>query len=299
MDNLTENHDFKSEKHDFHLTDSGNAERFADQHGDKVRYVYQWGKWLMWDGKRWSLDAMAAVERLGKATIRSIYQIAGGIENETLRKDTASHARKCESADRRSAMLRLARSEMPIPINPETLDINPWLLNCENGTVDLQTGALLGHRREDFMTKMSPVTYDQYAQAPKWLQFLDRVFAGNAETISFLQRLLGYCLTGTVGEQVLPIFYGPGANGKSTLIETILSVFGPDYAAKAPRDLLLAKRHAHPTELTILHGRRLVVASETEDGCRLAESAVKESTGGDTVTARRMRRGFLGIQANS
>jgi putative DNA primase/helicase len=118
----------------------------------------------------------------------------------------------------------------------------------------------------------------------------------NEEMIGFVQRFLGYCLTGQVSEQVLPIFWGAGANGKSTLIETIMAMLGMDYSAKAPQNLLLTKRYSHPTELTVLQGKRFVVASETESGCRLAEAAVKEMVGGDTITARRMREDFWSFQ---
>jgi putative DNA primase/helicase len=277
---------------EFRLTDSGNAERFAAQHGDDVRYVYSWHKWLVWDGKRWRGDAMAAVEQLAKATVRRMYQDAGTLIDDRARQELGTYARKSESAASRTNMVRLARSEPPIPIEPDALDTNPWLLNCENGTLDLKTGKLREHRRQDFLTKLAPVVYDSSAAAPGWQSFLDRIFAEDAEMIHFVQRLLGYCITGHVGEQVLPILYGTGANGKSTLIETVMAALGPDYSAKAPRDLLLAKRNAHPTELTVLHGRRLVVASETEDGGRLAEAVVKESTGGDTITARRMKEDF-------
>ena len=248
-------------RRDFPLTDSGNAERFADQHRDDVRYVYQWGKWLVWDSKRWRTDATAAVERLGKATVRQMYTDTSGIENDGLRRELATFARKSESADRRASMLRLARSELPIPIEPASLDADPWLLNCANGTLDLRTGRLREHRREDFITKLTPVVYDANAKAPVWEAFLSRIFDGDVELVQFVQRLLGYCLTGRVSEQVLPILYGSGSNGKSTLIEIIMAVLGEDYSAKAPRDLLLAKRYAHPTEMTILHGRRLVAAS--------------------------------------
>ncbi|KKL48584.1 hypothetical protein LCGC14_2324030, partial [marine sediment metagenome] len=187
--------------------------------------------------------------------------------------------------------LKMAMPELPITSGK--FDVDPWLLNVMNGTIDLRTGARREHRREEFLTKMCPVAFDPDAKAPTWERFLHRIFDGNDVTIQYMQRLCGYCLTGDVSEQILPIFFGKGANGKTTLIETLMAMLGTDYAAKAPRDLLMARRGSpHPTELTVLHGRRLVAAVETEDGCRLAESVVKEVTGSDTITARKLYQNY-------
>src|SRR5262249_46000953 len=155
-------------------------------------------------------------------------------------------------------------------------------LNCPNGTLELKTGTLREHRREDFITKLCPTVYDSDAKCPLWEEFLVTIFARNVNVIEFLQRLLGYCLTGDVSEQILAIFWGTGANGKSTLINTILTMLGEDYAIKASRDLFLSrKQDNHPTQMARLFGRRLVVCTETHEGARLDEALVKELTGGD------------------
>jgi putative DNA primase/helicase len=135
--------------------------------------------------------------------------------------------------------------------------------------------------------------YDPEAQAPVWIDFLDKVFAGDVEIIAYVQRLLGYCLTGDVSEQILPIFHGSGSNGKSTLLNVILEMLGTDYAIKGSMDLLMVKRsETHPTERADLFGKRLVCCMESEENRRLAESLVKELTGGDRIRARRMREDF-------
>src|SRR5262249_51176576 len=154
-----------------------------------------------------------------------------------------------------------------------------------NGTLDLRTGELRPHRREDLLTKLCAVEYDPRARAPAWERFLAEVFPGDPALVGFLQRLLGRCLSGDVSEHVLPIFWGRGANGKPTLVNALLAVFGPDYAMKAPPDLIMVKRGAPPTERADLFGRRLVVAMETEEGARLAEALVKDLTGGDRIRA--------------
>ena len=198
-----------------------------------------------------------------------------------------------ESVARREAMLTLARSESPIPITPDVLDKNRLILNCPNGTLDLRTGKLYPHRREDFLTKVCPVAYDPDAACSMWDATLARVLNHDDDLIQFVQRFAGYSLTGDVSEQILCIWHGAGANGKSTILNALMEVLGADYAMKAGADLLLAKRDSdHPTALTDLHGKRLAVCIETDDGRRLAESLVKELTGGDPIRTRRIRENF-------
>jgi putative DNA primase/helicase len=198
-----------------------------------------------------------------------------------------------ESAKHINAALDLSRSEAGIPILPEQMDRNPWLLNCPNGTVDLRTGKLGAHCREDNITKLCPTEFHEDAACPVWERFLLEVFKRDKFLVQFVQRLFGYCLTGLVSEQILPIFHGGGANGKSTMLTAVLETMGGDYSMKASQDLLMVRRgERHPTELASLFGMRLVVASETTQGGRLNEALVKDLTGGEKVTARRMREDF-------
>ncbi|MGE0607124.1 MAG: phage/plasmid primase, P4 family [Pirellulales bacterium] len=269
------------------LSDLGNAQRFVAQHGADLRYCYPWGKWLAWDGRRWRMDDTGEVERRAKATVRSMYAEAQALPDAE-RQALVKHALECERAARVRSMIDLARSELAVL--PAALDCDQWLLNCPNGTVDLRTGEARPHDRADLLTKLCPVAYDPDAATFVWDGlFLERVFAADWQLVGFVQRLLGYCLTGSVREQVLPILWGIGANGKSTLLGVMLDLLGGDYAMKAAPDLLMVKGDAHPTERADLHGKRLVVAIETDDGKRLAEALVKDLTGGDRIRARRMR----------
>ena len=277
----------------FPLTDTGLAERFALQHGDDVRYCFAWAKWLCWDGTRWKIDDGGAIDQLGKQTVRSILHEAAEEPDDERREAIVKFAHASESAVRRDAMIKLARSEPPIPIGPDALDKDSLILNCPNGRLDLRTGQLCEHRREDFITKLCPVEYDPKSPCPTWLETLNRILDRNCELIEFLQRFVGYCLTGDVSEQILNIWHGTGSNGKSTVLNTLMEMLGPDYSMKAGADLLLMKRNTdHPTALTDLHGRRLVACIETDDGRRLAEALVKELTGGDPIRARRMKEDF-------
>lgn len=197
-----------------------------------------------------------------------------------------------ESAQRINALLDLAQSEPGIPVLADDLDRDPWLLNCPNGTLDLRSGHLREHRPEDLLTKLCPTVYQAQASCPTWERFLATVFEDEA-LIAFVQRLFGYCLTGDVREQILPIFWGPGANGKTTLLTTVQEVLGSDYALTANEDLLVKRRgERHPTEVAQLFKIRLVVAEETEEGAALNEKRVKALTGGGRLRGRGMRQDF-------
>jgi putative DNA primase/helicase len=183
-------------------------------------------------------------------------------------------------------MVELAKSEPGVPVTPERLDADPWVLNVCNGTLDLRTGHLRPHARADLLTKLAPVTYDPGALCPTWEAFLSRILAGDVALIRFVQKVIGYSLTGSTQEQCLFILYGAGANGKSTLIQTISALLG-DYARQTPTESLLVQRgDGVRNDLARLQGARFVSAVEVEGGRRLAEALVKQLTGGDTITAR-------------
>ena len=268
------------------LTDLGNAQRFVALFKDDVRFCYQWRKWLVWDGVRWRLDENGEVERRAKFTVRQFYAEASRVVDDDLRKALVKWARTSESRSRLLAMIELAKSEPGIPLNPDELDSDPWLLNCTNGSIDLRTRKLLPNRREDLCTKLIPIAYDPEATCPLFKEFLSRILKGNRELSNFLQRAFGYALTGSTIEQVLFILWGCGANGKSTLLEIIRELLG-DYGRTADAALLM--RHNHEgvrNDVARLAGARFVSTSETEAGRHLAEVLVKQLTGGDKVAAR-------------
>lgn len=265
----------------------GNAEELVREHGRDFRHVVSWVKDLVWDGARFKLDETGETRRWAKQTARARTVRAAAAGD----KEGISFAIRSESARGIAATLELARTEPGVAIEPAVLDRDPWILNTLSGTVDLRSGELRPHRREDMLTKIAPVDFDPTATAPAWDSFLDRVLP-DADVRAFVQRFLGYALTGDVSEQVLAFGYGLGQNGKSTLLTTIQNILG-DYAVQAPSDLLLASHgQRHPTELTTLHGRRLAVYIEAGEGRALAETLVKSLTGADMISARRMREDF-------
>lgn len=276
-----------------HLTDLGNAQRFVNEHRSDLRYCHPWARWLVWDGRMWKNDDTGEVHRRGKETVKRIYLEAAAIADEDHRKKLAYHALRSESDGKIKAMLSLAQSEPGIPILPEDMDRDPWLLNVKTGVIDLKTGLLQPHRREDLITKLAPVEYSPDAACPFWLEHLNRIFAGNEGLISFLQVALGYCATGHVDERVMFICHGAGANGKSRTQEVIAEILG-DYAVRTPTETLLVKREgAIPNDIARLKGVRFAYCSEAEEGRRLSESLIKELTGGDRIVSRFMRAEFF------
>ncbi|MDQ3696083.1 MAG: phage/plasmid primase, P4 family [Chloroflexota bacterium] len=272
-----------------HLTDLGNARRLVEQHGIDLHYCGVWGKWLCWDDRRWMIDDTGEVARRAKRTVGSIYAKAGLLEDRDERKQLVKHALRSEAAARIEAMIKLASTEPGIPIRPDQLDTDPWLLNVQNGVVDLRTGKLLPHDRARLITKMVPVTYDPDATCPIWDTFFTKILGGKPELMQFVQRAIGYSLTGRVTERVLFMLYGLGRNGKSTLLDTTLELLG-DYAVRTTTDTILATRDGGvPNDIARLKGMRFVFASEAEENRRLAEAKVKDLTGGDTISARFMR----------
>lgn len=279
---------------DVMLTDAGNAEVFAATHREGLRWVSDLGTWLRFDGTRWARTPSESMIPLAIKTARSFYARAAapGLDSKVAQ-DLARHARTTESAGKLEAMLRLARGLCVE--TAEAFDRDPFLLNVANGTIDLRTGLLRAHRREDMITMLSPVTYDPAATCPQWIAFLMRVLP-DPPVRAWVQRYLGYCLTGDVGQQVLAFFFGRGANGKSTALEVLMYILG-DYAKAGAPDLLLAKANeAHPTEQADLKGARMVVCQEVEAGRSWAERTIKQLTGGDTITARKMRCDFFAFK---
>jgi len=267
----------------------GNAERFVSQHGDNVRYCHEWRSWLAWDGCRWKRDSNPEVRQWAKETVRSIYAEAGKYATEAQRAAAANWAKRSESAAAVEAMLKLAQSEKGIPVSPDDLDADRWRLNLRNGTVDLRTGELQSHNRADLITKLAPIEFDPKARCPRWDRFLTEVFEPHPDVVPFIQRAVGYSLTGDTREECLFLLHGTGRNGKGTFLKTLTLKLG-DYAGTADFSTFVQRRDdAGPRDdIAAMRGRRLISAQESREGAALAESLVKWLTGGDLVRARRL-----------
>ncbi len=270
-------------------TELGYARRLIAAYGDRLRFVVAWNKWLIWDGQRWAADSDGQAQRWMKLVARREY--SGLINDREGDKDIVRAAKRAESNSGVKGALALASTEPEIAVSPADLDADPYLLNCRNGILDLRTGYLSAHDPARLLTKMTGADYDPDAHGAVFAKFLERVQPDPAMR-EYLSRLLGHALAGTVTAHILPIFYGDGANGKSTLIDAVMHALG-DYADAADPDLLRARTFdAHPTGVADLHGKRLALVHESDAGHKLAEGTVKRLTGGDRLKARRMHEDF-------
>lgn len=289
------------------ITELGNAKVLARIGEGKVLHSAHWG-WLAFDGRRWSqgAEAVKLVQELQKEVLRIRLDAATRSLQKHMSSDrqASDYAKKLRAKTRTITMIRrhedarsmegsrqLASSEPQLSVSYKLFDRKPLLLNCANGTLDLQLRCLQEHDPADLLTQLCSTPYHPEASCPRWEQFLAEVFA-DAELIAFVQRLLGYCVTGLTTNHVLPIWYGTGRNGKSTLVRAVLNVLGGDYACTTSSNFLTADRNSHPTKIADLYGKRFAADLETGDGMKLDEELTKRLTGGDQLTARRMREDF-------
>jgi putative DNA primase/helicase len=275
--------DMREQRRHYARTDLGNAERFVDARRDRVLWCPARKTFLCWDGHRYAWDERGATLQLAHETAKGIFHEAAHAEDEAEQKAIAKWALASQNESRLNAMLSQAKPYLAVGM--EELDRDPWLVNCQNGTLDLRTGRLRPPDPADRITKIVPVDYDPDAPCPRFRRFLKETLVDDA-LIRFVKRYAGYTLTGVTRERLLAILYGSGKNGKTTLVELFHEVLG-DYARNTDVETLLIKRYQGVgNDVAALKGARFVSAAEVERGRRLAESKVKQLTGRDTVTAR-------------
>lgn len=288
-------------------TDQANSNRVIKRFNGRV--IVAGGAWYYWSGSRWREGDRGAYTNACKlsAIVRSEANAwraktasddAEKKKNDAIAEGLDKWSTKCEMKATIEAAIGLVKKTISVDV--AALDRDPWLLNCLNGTVDLRTGELRAHRPADFITKLAKVKYRADAQALMWERVLAQITLewslwGDAggPLAAFLQRWFGYCATGIVREQVFVVHHGDGSNGKSTVLDVMAAALG-DYAGAAAPGLLSASRNErHPTEIADLHGKRMVTAHETGEGCVLREDFIKQATGGDVLKARVMRGDFF------
>lgn len=269
-------------------TDAGNAQRFADREGGRTAYVHAWGKWVRYDGTVWKVGDTAGVTRAAIDTVRSITTELAGDSTDAEKAEIYKWYKISQSEQRIRSMMELGKSEYVIAKDFDEFDRHKDKFNCANGLIDLRTGTLSSHHSDDMCTKISPFAYDPNAQCPQFEQFLKRIFDGNDDMIAFIQRVIGYSLTGYTSENKLFVLWGGGANGKSTLIDIIIGIAGQYAKTGDPNMLLNSHNDRHTAELAVLQGARIVPCNETDYNRSLAEARVKNITGGDTISCRFM-----------
>ncbi|HEX9929315.1 MAG TPA: phage/plasmid primase, P4 family [Pyrinomonadaceae bacterium] len=268
------------------LSDTGNAECMASIYRDSLRYDHTRKKWLYWDEVCWRIDKRGIAESCAVTTARSRYSAAGNIENLVLKSQLSKWGISSENANRIEGMLKMARIIEPFSSEVEQFDSDPYLAATKNGTLELRTGIHRASRQEDYLTKQFGAVFDSDAKAPRWEQFLKEIFGADLELIDYIQRCVGYTLTGDMREQVFFLCHGGGSNGKSKFLE-VLSKLMADYAGTASFETFDAgKRSEASNDLAALKGKRLVTVIETDQDRRLAEAKVKTVTGQDELSCR-------------
>lgn len=287
----------------YELNETGNAARFRDRYGDDVRFVHTWGIWLVWMGTHWEIDRTREVERRMTEAIRSTCdEEIAALETEIEKlKDEGSPVVptldlietltkwRIKNRNDRAIVNSISRaaSLAELGITDEQLDRDPWLFTVENGTLDLRTGEVRQQKRDDYITRLCPVSYDPDAIDQRWVDFLALFTAENADLAAYLQRSAGYAMTGLTKEDAVWMFAGPGSNGKSTFTAAIQSLLG-SYSRPLPFELFLSS-HSDKRKWSLAETSqcRLVVCEESEEGRRFNASLVKQVTGGTPIEAER------------
>jgi len=276
---------------EFALTDLGNCERLLKMLDGNARYLQKGKQWLVWDPNKgiWIEGAANQIVHMAKEMVRSIAKEAEGVTDSKVRDMIFKWAKASQSKERILSAAKLVESEKTVSITPDALDKDPWLLNCKNGTLDLITGKLRKHCREDYITKRTPVEFDPDAECPVWLSFLNRIMGESHNLISFLQRMIGYSLTGINRDQCFFVLHGDGSNGKSVFIDTIGALLG-GYSQVAPFKTFLSSKfgdgNSVSNDIARMKGMRFISASEGKQGRELAEDVIKNITGDGKITAR-------------
>lgn len=278
---------FKSASKVYHYTDAGNAERFADTSPD-LKYCAERDRWYWWDGRVWVEDQKGTMAtRRAIELAREIAEEAAKMADGELKVAMKGWGRKCEGAARIAACVQLARSMDSVRVGINEFDADPWILNLPNGILDLRTGHLGPHDPTKLCTKMAKAPFVAGARSKVFDEYLARSTEGNAEVAGFLQRALGYSLTGDTGGQCLFMVIGVGGTGKTTLIEVLKELLG-SYASTTRAETLLERRNddGPRNDLAALYGMRLVGVSEIKKGKALDPGVIKSLAGSDTISAR-------------
>lgn len=267
-------------------TDATNGALLVSNNIDSIRFCPPWKKWLVWNKSCWKIDDCNEVHALALDTVRSMYYDARKMQDLKKAIEYENHIRRSESLPRHEAMMKCASLDRRIRVMPDEMDLDIWVFAVQNGLIDLHTGICGPANPSQLITCTSSVIFDEKAQCPQWDTFLLRILNNDHELIRFVQKAIGWAMTGDMSEQVMFILYGSGANGKSTFLNTILSIL-QDYAMSTPTDTFMKKKgDSISNDIARLRGKRMVTTIEIEQGKFLSESLIKQVTGQDVMTAR-------------
>jgi putative DNA primase/helicase len=286
---LDDNSTKKVKKKFYSYDDTGNAERFTDQFKDVVRYSFIRKNWYYYNDKTWQLDQEGKVKNLVDGILEKMKQepvyVTDDVDEEQARKNLQKHIKYSRGSNGKTNMLK--ESQHLLPAKPETFDKDKHLLNVQNGYLDLHTGKLHEHDKDKFFTKIASIEYTDKIDCPMWLDFLDQIFDGNRPLMNYMQRAVGYSLSGSIQEQMMFILHGNGRNGKSVFLDIITEMLGNYTVNIQPQTIMVKPQSGGAnSDIARLHGARFVTSTEPNDGMRFDEGLVKQLTGGDKVTAR-------------
>lgn len=270
----------------YEMTDSGNGNRFADEHRGMIKYSHTHKKWYFWDGKCWRDDRAGSIKSLADMTIKGMKEQAFSIDDEDEQKDFLKWISRTSNTNGKEAMIKEAQHLNGIPVLTDEFDANAEYFNCQNGVINLRNGEVMLHNSSYMMSKISNAEISNSADAPLWNKFLYEIMDGNEELVRYLQKAVGYSLTGSIKEQCVFFLYGTGSNGKSTFLEVVSELLGT-YALNAqPETIMTRNSNASSTQdIARLQGARLVTTVEPQEGMKLNEGLIKQMTGGDKITA--------------
>ena len=282
-------------KRNYSLDDTGNAERMSDMFNEIIRYNYTDKKWMLYDKIKWTYDNSGIIYHLIDKSIEAMQaekewyiqqDIKNGDDDKTLEKAFDRHYKKSRSNNSKKALEREVQHY--VPITPNSLDRHKMLLNSPTGVIDLNDFSMRKATPKDYFTKSVNANFDKSAKCPLWEKFLERIFDGDRDLIRYVQKVIGYSLTGSTSEQCAFFLYGTGRNGKSTFLDVIRELFG-DYARNIqPETIMIKNNNGINSDIARLKGARLVTTVEPNEGLRLNEGLLKQLTGGDIITARKL-----------
>lgn len=273
----------------YDMTDTGNAHRLQDKFGAVIRYSYNRKKWYHWTGKVWQIDESGQVKKYGDVICDDLKREAFREQDEKTQMDLLKWANKTSSSRGKEAMIKECQHLSGIPVGQDDLDAYVDYINCRNGIINLRNGELLPHDSTFMMSKICNTDYDTTDKKPElWLSFLNDVTNENTELQEYIQRSVGYSLTGSTAEQCAYFLYGMGNNGKSTFLDVIANLLG-GYSSNVQPETIMMKRWGSDnanSDIARLKGARFVTSEEPTEGVRLNEGLLKQLTGGSKVTCR-------------
>ena len=268
--------------------DTGNAQRLVDRFGHLIRFNADNNCWHIYDGKRWKVDDTLEIKRIADLIIDDLKAAFLNVQDKGEMKEIAKNYDRLTSSKGKESMIKEAQHLQGIPVLNSDFDKDKMLLNVENGVIDLRDGKIYDHNSDMNLTKIVRINYDPNATCPRWLQFLDEIFLGDKELINWVQKSVGYSLTGSTKEQCMYFCYGEGSNGKSVFLDTIKNVVGSYGLNTQPETVMTKKKDATElgADVARLKGARFVSTVETSEGSKLNESLIKQMTGEDDLVAR-------------